>query len=108
MSDPYRHQFVQASDDEELLEGVSKSYITTNFRDDTNFRISIVIYAASGLTGYIQGGIYDEDGGDIQWADIDGGDLSNYASGGAVQLTSRFDEIRVNVTGGEGKVRIMY
>jgi hypothetical protein len=108
MSIPYRHQFLQASDDAELLEDVSSPYITTNFRDDTNFRIGIIVYAASGLEGDFQGGIYNESGTDLQWADIVGGDLADIATGGAVQLTCRFDAVRVNVTAGECKVRLMY
>jgi hypothetical protein len=106
MSEPYRHQFLQASDDSETLTSVSSAYVTTNFRDDTNFRISLVIYSASGLTGNVQGSITID--GDTQWSNIQGGDLSEFATGIATQITCRYDEIRLNVTGGTCKARLMY
>ena len=81
---------------------------------DSNWGISpIHIYAAADLEGSIQGVLAsnaflaaDIDDTTGLWKDIDGGDLSNWATGGCTALFAPFTHVRLNVTAGTARARI--
>ncbi len=112
-------QFVLESDNDDLdIVATSapmelKQPVEGKAHRDSNWGvIPIHIYAASGVTGSIQGvlAVKATEAADIHdstglWKDIDGGDLSNWASGGCTALFAPFTHIRFNVTAGTLRAR---
>ena len=113
-------QFVLESDNDDLdivaeSEPIElKQPIEDRGHRDSNWGVSpIHLYAAAALEGTIQGVLATKatEAADIHvdtglWEDIDGGDLSNFASGGCTALFAPFTHIRLNVTAGTTRARI--
>lgn len=113
-------QFVLESDEDDL--DIVATSAPVDLREpiegrghkDSNWGVSpIHIYAASDLTGNIQGVLafdatlaadtHDSTG---LWEDIDGGDLSAFVAGGCTALFAPFTHVRLNVTAGTCRARI--
>lgn len=111
-------QFLQQSDEDIDIAGTSapvslKQPVEGRAHRDSNWGvIPLHIYAAAGATGSIQGVLAtganeaaDTDDATGLWENIDGGDLSNFSSGGCTALFAPFTHIRLNVTAGTVRAR---
>ena len=105
-------QFVTAANGDETLSATSAPI---TLRTDLNRRaddMTLLLYEVSAAAGNVMGTLaFDAQdlsaGASAIYSPIPNGDLADYASGAGLKLSAAFTHLKVNVTGGHLKMRIL-